>query len=496
MSNKITDDTLPSTRYALLMKATVTRYRVSELQHILSTEEADYATYEKSMATRSHEFLEYQDNYEQLISTDEERKVFDALKKSFSDYLVVSKKILELSRSHNVDEAKAQIRGDSNKHFRVANDSLEKLAEINQAEAKNAAEQSSLMLHNSRLAIWGCIVAAVALATMSALWLANLISKPLIQAVETAERVAKGDLTACVDSDAKDELGQMIRALHAMNASLQTLVGQVLSGSALIASASSEIASGNADLSTRTEQQASSIEETASAMEELTTAVKQNADSALQASQLASSASGVAGRAGDEVRQVIDTMNSIDASSRKIVDIIGVIDGIAFQTNILALNAAVEAARAGEHGRGFAVVATEVRNLAQRSAGAAREIKQLIGDSVDKVEAGSKLVALAGNTMREVVSSVQDVTAIVSEISEASREQSRGIEEVNAAIMHMDESTQQNAALVEEAAAAAMSLQEQAAKLAEAVSVFRVDSGGLAASAAGHLPMRRLSQAR
>ena len=272
-----------------------------------------------------------------------------------------------------------------------------------------------------------------------------------------------------------------MQALQEMNHSLVGMVGQVRSGTDTIATASSQIAAGNMDLSSRTEQQASSLEETAASMEELTTTVKQNADNARQANQLAAAASAVAVKGGAVVSQVVDTMASINDSSKKIVDIISVIDGIAFQTNILALNAAVEAARAGEQGRGFAVVATEVRNLAQRSAAAAKEIKTLIGDSVDKVAAGSKLVGEAGNTMDEVVASVRRVTDIMGEITAASVEQSAGIEQVNQAIAQMDEVTQQNAALVEEAAAAAHSLQDQAGSLAQVVGVFRLDGRHAAA---------------
>jgi methyl-accepting chemotaxis protein len=257
----------------------------------------------------------------------------------------------------------------------------------------------------------------------------------------------------------------------------------VRTGTDTITVASREIASGNADLSARTETQASSLEETASSMEELTSTVKQNADNARQANQLAVSASSVAEQGGKVVAQVVDTMGSIKDSSRKIVDIIGVIDGIAFQTNILALNAAVEAARAGEQGRGFAVVASEVRNLAQRSAGAAKEIKGLIGDSVDKVDAGSRLVDEAGQTMGLIVTSIRQVADIMGEITAATQEQSHGIEEVNQAIAQMDQMTQQNAALVEEAAAAAESMQDQAQKLADAVSIFKLD--GESAAQAG-----------
>ena len=259
-----------------------------------------------------------------------------------------------------------------------------------------------------------------------------------------------------------------------MKDSLADIVGQVRNGTETISTASSQIAAGNLDLSSRTEQQASSLEETASSMEELTSTVKQNADNARQANVLAVSASEVAVRGGTVVSEVVDTMASINESSKKIVDIIGVIDSIAFQTNILALNAAVEAARAGEQGRGFAVVAAEVRNLAQRSAAAAKEIKTLINDSVDKVDAGGKLVDQAGVTMAEIVQSITRVTNIMSEIASASMEQTMGIEQINSAISQMDEVTQQNAALVEEAAAAAGSMQEQAAALSEVVSIFKL----------------------
>ncbi|MES2890193.1 MAG: methyl-accepting chemotaxis protein, partial [Pseudomonadota bacterium] len=298
---------------------------------------------------------------------------------------------------------------------------------------------------------------------------------PLGELSQNVQAIGRGDLSGQLASVRRDEIGVITRDLEAMRRSLSRVVGEVRQGTDTIATASSQIAAGNHDLSSRTEQQASSLEETAASMEELTSTVKQNADNARQANQLAVSASGVAVRGGSVVSQVVDTMGAINTSSRKIVDIIGVIDGIAFQTNILALNAAVEAARAGEQGRGFAVVAAEVRNLAQRSAAAAKEIKTLIGDSVDKVEEGSKQVAEAGKTMDEIVGSVKRVTDIMAEITAASQEQTSGIEQINQAITQMDQVTQQNAALVEEAAAAASSLQEQASGLSQVVSVFRLD---------------------
>jgi methyl-accepting chemotaxis protein len=303
----------------------------------------------------------------------------------------------------------------------------------------------------------------------------RVVTRPLERAKAAAVKLAGGDLTVRIKVSQQDEIGQLMHAFNGISDGLASVVSDVRDGTELITTASGEIATGNLDLSGRTEQQAGALEETASAMQQLTATVKQNADNARQANQLAVSASTVALEGGAVVAQVIDTMGSINASSKRIVDIISVIDGIAFQTNILALNAAVEAARAGEQGRGFAVVASEVRSLAQRSASAAKEIKELIDDSVNQVETGSKLVEQAGNTMNDVVTSVRQVTDIVGEISSASQEQSTGIEQVNQAIIQMEQTTQQNAALVEQAAAAAQSLQEQACKLSTSVSTFKLD---------------------
>jgi len=340
------------------------------------------------------------------------------------------------------------------------------------AEATAAYESARvLMLALSGLAI---AVGAVAAVVIARTLLRQLGGEP-DYAAGIASRIAAGDLTVSVDTRSGDQ-HSMLHAMKMMRDALAAIVSEVRSGTETIASASSQIASGNQDLSARTEQQASSLEETASSMEELTSAVRQNNDNARQANQLAQSASAVAQQGGAVVSQVVDTMGAINDSSRKIVDIIAVIDGIAFQTNILALNAAVEAARAGEQGRGFAVVATEVRNLAQRSASAAREIKDLIGNSVEKVEIGSKLVEQAGQTMSEVVASVRRVTDIMADISSAGDEQSAGIEQINQAVSEMDTVTQQNAALVEEAAAAAEAMQQQAANLERVVSIFQVDA--------------------
>ena len=352
-------------------------------------------------------------------------------------------------------------------------------------EATTAADASYSFARNLMLGLSG---AAVLFGIAIALVITRSITRPIQRAVSIAQTVAAGDLTSRIEVHGSDETSMLLTALKAMNDSLALIVGQVRAGTDTISTASQEIASGNLDLSSRTEEQASSLEETASSMEELTSTVKQNADNARQANNLAASASEVAGKGGAVIADVVDTMGAIHASSKKIVEIIGVIDGIAFQTNILALNAAVEAARAGEQGRGFAVVATEVRNLAHRSAAAAKEIKTLIGDSVAKVESGTQLVDQAGETMNAVVDSVRRVSDIISDITAASREQSLGIEQINQAIMQMDSVTQQNAALVEESAAAAEALQGQAAQLAEVVGKFVLKQGQ--AKIAQHAPAR------
>jgi methyl-accepting chemotaxis protein len=331
--------------------------------------------------------------------------------------------------------------------------------------------ESVKFANNLLISVW---IAALLFGIAFAWWITRSITSPILNAVAVARTVAAGDLTSDINVKSLYETSQLLQALKEMNNSLIHIVSQVRTGTDTIATASGQIASGNLDLSSRTEEQASSLEETASSMEELTSTVKQNADNAAQANQLVISASEVAIKGGQVVSQVVETMGSINASSKKIVDIIGVIDGIAFQTNILALNAAVEAARAGEQGRGFAVVASEVRNLAQRSAAAAKEIKGLIGDSVEKVDNGSRLVDEAGATMQAIVDSIRSVTDIMAEITAASQEQTVGIEQINQAVAQMDEVTQQNAALVEEAAAASGSLEEQASNLAQVVSVFKI----------------------
>ncbi|MBV7537233.1 MCP four helix bundle domain-containing protein [Duganella sp. sic0402] len=365
-----------------------------------------------------------------------------------------------------------EVRGPQTRFFSAIDDLTEFQTELMRNDSQAAERDGSLAVS---ITVVLAVLSAVA-AVIIGIVITRSITGPVNQAVKLAQTVAAGDLSSQIEVHTKDEIGVLLSALKQMNTNLQEIVGKVRTGTGEIAVATGEVADGNLNLSSRTEQQASALEETASSMEELTSTVKQNSDNARQANQLAVSAAAVARKGGSVVADVVATMSTISGSAGKMADIISVIDGIAFQTNILALNAAVEAARAGEQGRGFAVVASEVRNLAQRSAAAAKEIKVLIDDSVDKVEAGNRLVAEAGTTIQEVVSSVQQVTDIMSEIAAASREQEVGIEQINQAISEMDAVTQQNAALVEEAAAATASLEEQASTLNKVVAVFKLSN--------------------
>ncbi|WP_423709260.1 methyl-accepting chemotaxis protein [Undibacterium sp. WLX3042] len=437
----------------------------------------------KSNVTRVGEKIAQLDK---TISTEKGKQVFNDVKEARSKYVVTQNEYLKL-----IDEGKKQEAGEyllssvvqaQTGYFSQVQNLIALIGTI-MVKSGEDAEQN---YQSSRNMLSGIAIIAILLACGFAYWTTRSITRPLNQAVQIARTIADGDLTSNIQVESSDETGQLLQALKDMNNSLVRIVAQVRTGTDTIASASTQIAAGNLDLSSRTEEQASSLEETAASMEELTSTVKQNADNARQANQLAAEASDVAIKGGEVVSEVVSTMSSINNSSKKIVDIISVIDGIAFQTNILALNAAVEAARAGEQGRGFAVVASEVRNLAQRSAAAAKEITVLIGDSVDQVAAGTLLVNKAGTTMSEVVNSVRRVTDIMAEITAASHEQSTGIEQVNQAIAQMDEVTQQNAALVEEAAAAAASLEDQAANLSELVDVFRIDSTQIVATPATH----------
>jgi len=413
---------------------------------------------------------------EPLISGDDETALFKSVMEHRTAYSKARDGAVKAKGEGNTELAEQILTQQFNPTSKAYQERVKELVDLQHKRIAASTELIASTASRGKFVIGSLAAGALLLGGIFAWLLTRSITRPLRQAVHAAEQVAAGDLTVTIDSKATDETGALLRALGNMNNSLAKIVDEVRSGTQTISGASGEIAAGSFDLSSRTEQQAAALEETAASMEELTGTVRQNADNARQANQLAIAASSVATQAGQAVDQVVATMGSINDSSRKIVDIISVIDGIAFQTNILALNAAVEAARAGEQGRGFAVVASEVRTLAQRSAGAAKEIKQLIGDSVEKVDTGTKLVDHTGATMREVVDSIRRVTDIMGEISSASQEQITGIDQVNQAMGQMDNATQQNAALVEEATAATAALQEQAQRLAQVVDVFKLDA--------------------
>ncbi|RYF21661.1 MAG: HAMP domain-containing protein [Comamonadaceae bacterium] len=407
----------------------------------------------------------------------QDRQAAEALLAAFKSYdVLVRRGSKSLAEADGADYSGKEIVDQRNRLLAEIEALMKKLFESAQARDDGLHEQTVRMLHVSQ--VMAGVLAALGLVLAVGCWvfINRQILHPLQEAGALLERVAEGDLTQRVQVQSNNEIGRLLASLRKMQDGLVRMVVQVRQGVQEINTGAQEIALGNSDLSGRTEQQAASLEETAASMEELSSTVKQNADSARQANQLAAGSMDVAQRGGAVVGDVVLTMQAISGSSRKIAEIVNVIDGIAFQTNILALNAAVEAARAGEQGRGFAVVASEVRALAQRSASAAKEIKDLIGDSVNKVNAGSEQVERAGETMREIVASVQRVTDIMGEISAASQEQSSGIDQVNQAVAQMDQATQQNAALVEQAAAAASSLDSQAKQLQQAVSQFRVSA--------------------
>ncbi|MEY4563658.1 MAG: hypothetical protein RLZZ618_2935 [Pseudomonadota bacterium] len=406
-------------------------------------------------------------------ASDIDRRLFTEIESIEVRYTVVALSIVDMVVNGQRDAGVAKMNADCRPLLAALMKATQDFIEHGQEDAHAKVAAAEAAYRNDRLMLLTAGVVAVLFALAMGWLLAQAITVPLLRAVGLAEAVASGDLRSDIVVDRFDETGNLLAALKRMNDGLGEMVTRVRQSADGIATASAEIATGNMDLSSRTEQQASALEQTSASMQEMTSRVQQNADSSRQASQLASAAADVAGRGGQVVDRVVSTMNDITSSSKKIGDIIGVIDGIAFQTNILALNAAVEAARAGEQGRGFAVVASEVRSLAQRSAEAAKEIKRLIGDSVDRVEAGAQLVGEAGTTMTDVVRQVRQVTSLMSEINASTSEQSSGIQQVNQAVSSLDQGTQQNAALVEQSAAAAESLKNQAADLLQVIAVFK-----------------------
>ncbi|UXH80945.1 methyl-accepting chemotaxis protein [Roseateles amylovorans] len=442
---------------------------------IAASNDPTLATFFSAQATEATRIsTELQQRLDKLLTTPQERASYDKVVELRKTFINLRDTITALKKSGETDKAKQLFE----QQFQAASTAyLDGIRDIVQQQRDQLdAAMLAVVETNSRARIALVVFGVFSLLTGGALavWLSRSITRPLHEAALVADAIANFDLSRQIRVVGNDETGQLLRALQKMQASLQRLIGEVRGSTDSITTASAEIASGNMDLSARTEQTASNLEEAAASLTELTGTVRQTADAATTANQLVSSAATNAQRGGEVMGQVVSTMGDISDSSRKIGDIIGVIDGIAFQTNILALNAAVEAARAGEQGRGFAVVASEVRSLAQRSAEAAKQIKTLIAASVERVESGSRLVQDAGTTMTDIVTSVQRVTDIIAEISAASREQSEGIDQVNAAVGHLDQMTQQNAALVEEAASAAESLKDQSKRLSTAIAIFRL----------------------
>ncbi|TFW27089.1 methyl-accepting chemotaxis protein [Duganella callida] len=454
----------------------------------------DAADLEKTLS-RADDFIASADKswqrYLALPMADDEKALARELDASRAAYVGALRALMSALRDKDAERIEALSMKKLTAQYGGFDAAVNKLEDYQMHVAEEHYNDSQSFFLSFRNGFILAILAGAALIAFSSIRLLTAILRPLRHALGHFDQIASGNLANHILPERDDEMGSLMKGLSRMQDQMSNTVSTIRSGSTAIATASAEIASGNLDLSRRTENQAAALEETASSLEELTSTVRQNADNARQANQLALSAQDVAGRGGQLVSQVVDTMGTINSSSRKIADITGVIDGIAFQTNILALNAAVEAARAGEQGRGFAVVATEVRNLAQRSAAAAKEIKELITASVEHVDAGTALVDKAGATMDEIVSSVERVTSIMSDIMIAGEEQSEGINQINHAIVAMDEVTQQNAALVEEAAAAANAMQEQAVQLEDMVATFKLDAQAARPGAVGRAALRR-----
>lgn len=487
----LSSDWMPSMRVIQDIKSQVARIRTREFQYIISNDQTEMDKYDKVIAADLDDLSKMQVRFVKLADSAEEKKLYGTFLGMWSSYLEEDKKIRSAMRAGDDASAKKLIRGESNKLIVSIRGTIDKLVQIYGEGGDAAAATGHQTFVGARSWIVGLLILSIALGAAAAItitrWLTRTLGGEPAYAVEIAGRIAAGELSTPIHT-AHNDARSLLFAMKSMRDSLASIVTEVRSGTETISTAATEIAAGNDDLSSRTEQQAGALEETAASMEELTAAVRQNSANAEAANDLALSASAIAQKGNAVVSKVVSTMGNIDQSAKKISDIISVIDGIAFQTNILALNAAVEAARAGEQGRGFAVVATEVRNLAQRSATAAKEIKLLINDSVHQVDTGSKLVSEAGATMEEVLASVRQVNEIMKEISAASREQSAGIEQVNQAITEMDQVTQQNATLVEEATVASRSMQDQAATLQQLVAVFQLDKAQLGAAQPVALP--------
>jgi methyl-accepting chemotaxis protein len=463
---------MPAMKASLQMAQSATRFRTREYRITIEDQVGREAVLAK-MADNLAEYAKFEAAYEKLLTGPEEKALFEKAKSTWADYLTYSKRLQDAARGGKEEEARKLV-ADGSHRFDGVMAAMQDLATFNEKGAAAADKEGDQIFSSSRMWIAALLVMAVVLGSLLAVLITRGISRPLDSAVRMAEAVAAGDLTQTREVHGHDEVAQLLRAQVAMTEKLRGIVSEVRSGVESVSTASAQIATGNQDLSSRTEQTASNLQQTASSMEQITGTVGQSADTAKQANQLAATAAEAATRGGEVVEQVVSSMQQITDSSKKIGDIIGVIDGIAFQTNILALNAAVEAARAGEQGRGFAVVAGEVRTLAQRSAQAAKEIKALIGTSVETVETGSRQVNEAGAAMSDIVTRVRRVSDLMGEISAAATEQRDGISQVNQAVTNLDQVTQQNAALVEESAAAASSLREQAHRLSEVVSVFNV----------------------
>ena len=473
---EIANNWMVGTRTLSTYSSIINDIRRAEAAHVMSNKEEQFSLAEKRIAVDMAQATTALKAYAETVTSSEEKPLLNAIQSAEQRYFATQPELLRTSRSTDgvTDALRDVYAGPSRTAFNELAAAVETGIQFQTKGATMAYQMSQSQYETTRATVIALLIASIVIGAVLARVITRSITSPVNQALTLAQAIESGNLTSRVHSDSKDELGQLLRAMSGMTESLVKVVSNVRSGSEGVATASSEIAQGNHDLSSRTESQASALEETAASMEQLSATVTQNADNARQASQLAQSASTVAMQGGAVVSQVVDTMKGINVSSRKISDIISVIDGIAFQTNILALNAAVEAARAGEQGRGFAVVASEVRSLAGRSAAAAKEIKTLINASVERVEFGSALVDKAGETMTEVVSSIRRVTDIMGEISAASSEQAAGVSQVGEAVSQMDRATQQNSALVEEMAAAASSLQNQSEDLVKVVASFKL----------------------